>query len=113
MNAPAVRHHTARVNGSKVHYAEAGGGPPVFKDVRDLPEARMAGRGEVWLRFLFWTWCYNPEPFTPEELAVCVRAYSQPGALRGAFSDYRAGEEDVAQDETDKDVLIECPTLVL
>ena len=31
-------------------------------------------------------------------LAVSVRADSQPGALRGAFNDYRTGEEDVAQD---------------
>ena len=42
-----------------------------------------------------------------------VRAYSQPGALRGAFNDYRAGLEDVVQDEEDEGVLIECPTLVL
>ena len=42
-----------------------------------------------------------------------MKSYSQPGALRGAFSDYRAGREDVAQDEADKDVLIRCPTLAL
>jgi pimeloyl-ACP methyl ester carboxylesterase len=65
------------------------------------------------LRFIFSSWCYNPELFTPEEIAVYLRAYSQPGALRGAFSDYRAGREDVAQDEADKDVLIQCPTLAL
>jgi hypothetical protein len=44
---------------------------------------------------------------------VHVRAYSPPGALRGAFSDCRAGEEDVAQDEADKGTLIACPTLTL
>lgn len=85
----------------------------IFNNVHDLPEALIAGREEIWLRFIFSTWCYNPELFTPEEIAVYVRAYSQPGALRGAFSDYRAGEEDVAQDEEDKDKLIACPTLVL
>lgn len=79
----------------------------------DLPEALIAGREEIWLRFIFSSWCYNPELFAQEELAVYVKAYSQPGALRGAFSDYRAGREDVAQDEADKDILIRCPTLVL
>jgi haloacetate dehalogenase len=85
----------------------------IFNNVKDLPEALITGREEVWLRFIFSSWCYNPELFSAEELAVYVRAYSQPGALRGAFSDYRAGEEDVAQDEADKDTLIGCPTLVL
>ena len=42
-----------------------------------------------------------------------MRAFSAPGTLRGAFDDYRAGRADVAQDEEDKGVLIECPTLVL
>jgi pimeloyl-ACP methyl ester carboxylesterase len=85
----------------------------IFNNVPDLPEALITGREEVWLRFIFSSWCYNPELFTPEEIAVYLRAYSQPGALRGAFSDYRAGREDVAQDEADKDVLIQCPTLAL
>jgi haloacetate dehalogenase len=85
----------------------------IFNNVPDLPEALISGREEVWLRFIFSSWCYNPELFTPEERAVYVKAYSQPGALRGAFSDYRAGREDVAQDEEDKDVLIGCPTLAL
>ena len=47
------------------------------------------------------------------EIAVYVKAYSQPGALRGAFSDYRAGKEDVVQDDADADSLIQCPTLAL
>ena len=85
----------------------------IFNNVPDLPEALITGREEIWLRFIFSSWCYNPELFTPEEMAVYVRAYSQPGALRGAFNDYRAGGEDVAQDEQDEDVLIDCPTLAL
>ncbi len=85
----------------------------IFNNVPDLPEALIAGREEIWLRFIFSSWCYNPELFTAEEMAAYVRAYSQPGALRGAFSDYRAGQEDVAQDEADKETLIQCPTLAL
>ena len=85
----------------------------IFNNVPDLPEALITGREEIWLRFIFSSWCYNPELFTAEELGVYVHAYSQPGALRGAFNDYRAGQEDVAQDEEDKDKLIECPTLAI
>jgi haloacetate dehalogenase len=85
----------------------------IFNSVLDLPELLIAGREEAWLRFILSGWCYNPELFTPEEMAVYVRAFSQPGALRGAFNDYRAAKEDVAQDEEDKDTLINCPTLVL
>ena len=85
----------------------------IFNSVLDLPEALITGREEIWLRFIFASWCYNPELFTPEEIAVYVEAYSQPGGLRGALDDYRAAKQDVAQDEEDKDFLIECPTLVL
>ncbi len=50
---------------------------------------------------------------TPDEIATHVRAYRKPGAVRGALSDYRAGREDVAQDEADKDVKVRCPVLAL
>ena len=85
----------------------------IFNNVPDLPEALISGREEIWLRYIFASWCYNPQLFSAEEIAEYVRAYSQPGALRGAFNDYRAGPEDVGQDEEDEGVLIECPTLVL
>ena len=85
----------------------------IFNNVPDLPEALITGREEIWLHFIFSTWTYNPELFSAEEIATYTQAYSQPGALRGAFSDYRAGEEDVAQDKEDRDHLIQAPTLVL
>jgi haloacetate dehalogenase len=85
----------------------------LFNNVFDLPEALIAGREEIWLRFIFSTWCYNPEVFSNEEIDTYVKAYAQPGGLRGAFSDYRAGAVDVAQDQQDKDNIIQCPTLVL
>ncbi|WP_068471472.1 alpha/beta fold hydrolase [Candidatus Protochlamydia phocaeensis] len=85
----------------------------IFNRLPDLPEALIQGREEIWLRHFYTTWCYNPETFTDEEIAVYVNAYSQPGALRGAFSDYRAAEEDVAQDKQDENVLIQCPILAL
>jgi hypothetical protein len=51
----------------------------IFNNVPDVPEALITGREEIWLRFIFSTWCYNPELFTPDELAIYVQAYSHPG----------------------------------
>jgi haloacetate dehalogenase len=42
----------------------------IFNNVPDLPEALITGREEIWLRFIFSSWCYNPELFTPEEITV-------------------------------------------
>ena len=85
----------------------------IFNTVMDLPEALITGREETWLRFIFSSWMYDPQRFTPAEVAEYVRQYSKPGSLRGCFSDYRAGKEDVAQDKADRDTLIACPTLAL
>jgi haloacetate dehalogenase len=85
----------------------------LFNNVHDLPEALVTGREEIWLRFIFQSWTYNPQVFTDEEIHEYVKAYQQPGGLRGAFDDYRAGAEDVKQDKADQDKKIECRTLVL
>jgi hypothetical protein len=50
---------------------------------------------------------------TEDEVDVYVKAYKQPGTVRGSMMDYRAGKQDVAQDEEDKEKLIECPVLAL
>jgi len=85
----------------------------IFNQVPDLPEALIHGREETWLRFIFSSWTYDPECLSDEEIATYVKAYRQPGAVRGAMSDYRAGRDDVAQDLADADVGIACPTLAL
>lgn len=84
-----------------------------FLGVPDLPEALIEGREEIWLTHFFRSWSYNPEMLTAEEIAVYVKAYQQPGAIRGSCMDYRAGAEDVAQDLADADQLISCPVLAL
>jgi haloacetate dehalogenase len=85
----------------------------IFNQVHDLPEALIGDHIEIWLRYFYRNWSYNPEMMSDEEVLTYVKAYSQPGALRGAFNDYRAGPEDVAQDEADANELIDCPTLAL
>jgi haloacetate dehalogenase len=85
----------------------------LFQGIRDLPEALIHGREERWLRHLLTGWAYNPETFSEAAIATYVRAYAQPGGLRGAFEDYQSWREDVAQDQEDKDVKLRCPTLAL
>lgn len=85
----------------------------LFNAVRDLPEALVMGREELWLHFILKGWTYDPEALTPDDIATYARAYSQHGGLRGPLEDYRAGEEDVAQDKVDADIKLSCPTLAL
>jgi haloacetate dehalogenase len=85
----------------------------LFQGVRDLPEALIQGREDIWLRYILTGWAYNPEAFTEADIATYVRAYAQPGGLRGAFEDYRAWREDLAQDQVDANIKIKCPTLAL
>lgn len=85
----------------------------IFNQLPDLPEALIHGNEEIWLRHFFTTWSYNPQMMSDEEVAVYVKAYKQPGAVRGAMLDYRAGKEDVAQDKEDQEKLIDCPILAI
>src|SRR5947209_9584416 len=39
----------------------------LFNNAPDLPESLIAGREETWLRYILSKWCYDPDPFTPEE----------------------------------------------
>jgi haloacetate dehalogenase len=84
-----------------------------FLGVPDLPEALIAGREETWLTHFYRSWSYNPDMLSPEEIDVYVRAYQQPGAVRGSAMDYRAVAEDVKQDVEDSAELITCPVLIL
>jgi pimeloyl-ACP methyl ester carboxylesterase len=84
-----------------------------FLGVPDLPETLIAGREEAWLTHFYRSWSYNPEMLSAEEIDVYVRAYRQPGAVRGAAMDYRSFGEDLAQDVEDAAKLITCPVLAM
>jgi haloacetate dehalogenase len=84
-----------------------------FLAVPDLPETLIAGREEAWLTHFYRSWSYNPDMLSPQEIDVYVRAYQQPGAIRGAAMDYRAASEDLAQDMADAVQPITCPVLAL
>lgn len=69
----------------------------IFHCVRDLPEALIAGREEVYLSHFFNKLAYNTAAIGPEDLQHYVRAYSQPGAMRCALEVYRAFLEDAEE----------------
>ena len=85
----------------------------IFHQLPDLPEALIAGREDIWLRHFFSDWCHDPTTISGEAFEAYVKAYSAPGAIRGAMSDYRASGEDIAQDLEDAGRKIRCPVLSL
>lgn len=85
----------------------------LFQGIRDLPEALIHGREELWLRSILTSWTYNPHALSEDTLSVYTKAYSQPGGLRGAFEDYRAWRSDFEQDKSDASTSIGCPVLSL
>jgi pimeloyl-ACP methyl ester carboxylesterase len=85
-----------------------------FHQVPDLPEALTAGREEVYLRWAYRTWAHNPAAIEEEAVQEYLRCFRQPGAMRAAFDDYRAGATvDLEHDAADRDRKVAVPTLVL
>ena len=85
-----------------------------FHQQFDLPEKLIEGREEVYLRHIFKDWTINKYPPGATEVAEYVRAYSQPGALRGGFSYYRAAAyEDPAHWQADAGRVLQTPVLFL
>lgn len=66
----------------------------------DLPELLAGANVEAYLRYFFADWSVQTarlEPVIPEYVA----AFSQPGAMRAGFDDYRATPQDVEDDAQD------------
>jgi len=78
-----------------------------FLGVLDLPEALITGREDIFLTHFFRTWSSNPQMLSEKEIEVYLTAYREPGAVRGFCADYRAGGEDLAQDEEDAHIRID------
>lgn len=86
----------------------------LFHLVPDLPEALLAGREEVYLRYCFTAWSNNPAAIEEEAVQEYLRCFRQAGAVRAALDDYRAGGTiDLEQDGADREKKVRAPTLVL
>ena len=85
-----------------------------FHQQPDLPERLVEGNVEAYLRHFLRDWSINKYLVSDEEVAEYVRAYSQPGALRGGFSYYRAAAyQDPPDWQADADRQLSTPFLFL
>ncbi|OLC17121.1 MAG: alpha/beta hydrolase [Candidatus Rokubacteria bacterium 13_1_40CM_69_27] len=86
----------------------------LFHLVPDLPEALTAGREDIYLRYMYTVWTYNPAAIEEDAVQEYLRCFRQPGAMRAGFEDYRAGGTiDLEHDAADRDKKVRAPTLVL
>lgn len=84
-----------------------------FLTVPELPEILIAGKEREFIEHFYRTWSYDSDMLSEDEIEVYAEAFRQPGAIKGACDDYRAGREDVEQDTADRETLIDCPVLAL
>ena len=63
----------------------------------DLPELLAGQNIAAYLGYFFERWTYQRHGLDPDSVAEYVRAFSQPGALRAGFDDYRASFPDDAE----------------
>ena len=83
-----------------------------FHNVRDLPEALVAGRERIYLTWFYRT-AYNPTAITEEDIDEYVRCYSAPGAMRAGFEYYRAVFADAEHNKDGPDNKLKMPVLAL
>ncbi|MEU4245962.1 alpha/beta hydrolase [Amycolatopsis sp. NPDC026612] len=82
----------------------------------DLPELLAGQNIAAYLGYFFERWTYQRHALDADARAEYVRAFSQPGALRAGFDDYRASFPDDAElDDADFDAgkRLTQPTLAL
>lgn len=65
-----------------------------FHAEADLPEAMVAGREDLYLRYMFRKGGARPDAIAEEAQQEYLRTYSQPGAMRAGFNYYRAMSQD-------------------
>jgi pimeloyl-ACP methyl ester carboxylesterase len=83
-----------------------------FHNVRDLPEALVAGRERIYLSWFYRT-AYNPTAISEEDIDEYVRCYSAPGALRAGFEYYRAVFDDAEHNKDGPNNKLKMPVLAL
>ncbi|QHB73665.1 alpha/beta hydrolase [Stenotrophomonas sp. 364] len=82
----------------------------MFNQVRDLPEALIAGRERAYLTFMFDRWAHRREAVACE---VYIRAYAAPGGLSGGFGYYRAIPETIRQNQQRARTPLAMPVLAI
>jgi pimeloyl-ACP methyl ester carboxylesterase len=69
----------------------------VFHQIRDLPEALIAGKEREYITHFYNKLAYNSDGITKEDVDVYTLAFSQPGAIRCGLEVYRSFELDAEE----------------
>ncbi|HZP46365.1 MAG TPA: alpha/beta hydrolase [Candidatus Binataceae bacterium] len=84
-----------------------------FHNVRDLPEALVAGRERIYLSWFYRSVAYNPTAISEQEIDEYVRTYATPGAMRAGFEYYRAIFTDIDDNKQYAATRLKMPVLAL
>ncbi len=84
-----------------------------FHMARDMTEALVEGREEIYFGWFFRNFAYRREAITEADFAEYVRAYREPGALRAGFEYYRALFQDSRDNIESSARPLEMPVTVL
>ncbi|HJU27920.1 MAG TPA: alpha/beta hydrolase [Candidatus Binataceae bacterium] len=84
-----------------------------FHNVRDLPEALVAGRERVYLSWFYRSAAYNPTAISEADIDEYARCYSAPGAMRAGFEYYRAIFTDIDHNKENARTKLKMPVLAL
>ena len=84
-----------------------------FHNERDVTEMLVTGREHQYLTYFLKTRFSTPNAIPPEDIAVYVAAYSQPGGLRAGFEVYRAFDQDGVDNQPYLAKKLEMPVLVI
>lgn len=85
----------------------------LFQAVPDLPEALVAGRERLYLRWFYEHNAYDPSAVDAAAIDEYVRCYSGPGALRASFEWYRTADQDAADIQRAAQRRLTLPVLAL
>ena len=84
-----------------------------FNTLPELPEALIAGREDIYMRWLFEHKAFTPTAVPRAEVAHYTRAYSRPGAMAAGLAYYRAIFETAAQNKANAKKMLPMPVLAL
>ncbi len=82
-----------------------------FQSVPDIPLALIEGREDLYLRWFFDHYAYDPAAVTPEDCAEYVRAMTHVGALRAGLEYYKSFFDSAAQNEVHRERPLQIPVM--
>jgi pimeloyl-ACP methyl ester carboxylesterase len=80
-----------------------------WQSVPEIPFALIEGREDLYLRWFFKHYAYDPEAVTDADAAVYVRAMTEVGALRSGLEYYKSFFTSAAQNEAHRERPLEIP----